>query len=106
MDLLDLFAFFVMLVIAIAVVVSLLWLGKLPGDVARRRGHPQASAITACGWLGILTLGLLWPVALIWAYTNVESSPNSTKQNFSAEQFGRLEDRIRELEKRVGGTEQ
>ncbi len=43
------------------------WLGKLPGETAYSRGHPQASAITICGWLGLLFLPL-WPIALVWAY--------------------------------------
>lgn len=42
-------------------------LGSLPGKVARSRSHPQADAITVCGWLGIVTL-VLWPLALVWAY--------------------------------------
>lgn len=40
--------------------------GKLPGDIARARHHPQARAISVCGWMGVVTL-VLWPLALIWA---------------------------------------
>lgn len=40
--------------------------GKLPGDIARSRHHPQASAISICGWMGVVAL-VLWPLALIWA---------------------------------------
>lgn len=42
-------------------------LGGLPGQIARARNHPQADAISICGWMGILTL-VLWPLALVWAY--------------------------------------
>src|SRR5262245_46703179 len=42
-------------------------LGKLPGDIARSRNHPQADAINICGWMGLITL-VLWPLALVWAY--------------------------------------
>ena len=45
----------------------LYWLGKLPGETAHARGHPQAAAITVCGWLGLLFLPL-WPIAMVWAY--------------------------------------
>ncbi|MEK6248835.1 MAG: DUF3302 domain-containing protein [Planctomycetales bacterium] len=34
------------------------------------RNHPQADAISVCGWWGVLTMGLLLPLAYIWAYTN------------------------------------
>jgi len=42
----------------------------LPGKIARRRDHPQADAINVCGWWGAITMGLLMPLAFIWAYTN------------------------------------
>lgn len=42
-------------------------LGGLPGSIARSRGHPQADAITICGWMGIITI-VLWPIALVWAH--------------------------------------
>jgi hypothetical protein len=42
-------------------------LGGLPGSIARSRGHPQADAITVCGWMGIITI-VLWPIALVWAH--------------------------------------
>lgn len=51
----------------IGAALALYWLGKLPGETAHARGHPQASAITVCGWLGLL-FPPLWPIALVWAY--------------------------------------
>jgi hypothetical protein len=51
----------------IGAVYFLYWLGKLPGETARNLGHPQASAITVCGWLGLL-VPPLWPIAMVWAY--------------------------------------
>lgn len=46
-------------------------IGGLPGSIARRRGHPNAQAITVCGWIGLLlTLSVFWWVALVWAHTN------------------------------------
>ena len=44
------------------------WLGGLPGRIARSRDHPQAEAINACGWLGLITLGVPWIVAMVWAF--------------------------------------
>lgn len=43
-------------------------LGRLPGVVARQHNHPRARAIEVLGWLGLVTYGLLWIVALVWAY--------------------------------------
>jgi len=67
-DALDAFAFVVFAVILLVAVVVVVRLGKLPGQLARKWGHPQASAINVAGWLGVATGGLIWPVALIWAF--------------------------------------
>ena len=56
----------VLVAVAIWLVVVL---GSLPGKIARGRSHPQADAINVLGWIGIVTLGLAWPVALVWAYS-------------------------------------
>jgi hypothetical protein len=66
---LDAFAFFVFAVLIFVSVVIVVNLGKLPGQLAHKWNHPQASAISAMSWIGIATGGLLWPVAFIWAFT-------------------------------------
>ncbi len=70
MDLFDVFAFGVFAVLLTTFVAIVVVLGSLPGAIAGRRGHPQAAAINVAGWLGIATLGILWPLALIWAFSN------------------------------------
>jgi len=65
---LDAFAFGVFAVLTAAAVVIVVSLGQLPGQLARKWGHPQAAAVTAMGWLGVATGGLLWPLAFIWAF--------------------------------------
>ena len=67
---LDIFALVVLLVLLAAVVGVLIALGTMPDRIARQRRHPQAEAIAVCGWWGLLTLGILLPLAWIWAYTN------------------------------------
>lgn len=67
---LDIFALIVLLVIIGAVIAILVILGMMPGRIARQRNHPQADAINICGWWGVLTMGILLPLAYIWAYTN------------------------------------
>ena len=68
--LLDYFALAVLLILGAAGVVIWVLLGIMPGRIARDRNHPQADAISVCGWWGVLTMGLLLPLAYIWAYSN------------------------------------
>lgn len=68
MGVLDFFALFVILLLVAVVIWLVVLLGSMPGDIARRRNHPQAEAITALGWIGVITLGAGWLVAIVWAY--------------------------------------
>ena len=99
---LDVFTFLVMFMIVAATIFLLLKLGGLPGKIARDRNHPQADAIRVCGWLGLATLGLLWPIALIWSFTkpSVISSPPG-----QASQEGKLFAQIAELQAKVSELE-
>jgi len=65
---LDAFAFLVFAVLIAVAVIIVVKLGQLPGQLARKWGHPQAAAINATSWIGIATGGLFWPVAFIWAF--------------------------------------
>jgi hypothetical protein len=42
-------------VFVMAVVAAAAGVAALPGWIARRRRHPQATAINACGWFGLPT---------------------------------------------------
>ncbi len=66
---LDVFALVVMGVLIALIIFLVVVIGPIPGNIAKRRGHPQADAINALGWIGMITLGLAWPIALVWAYT-------------------------------------
>ena len=66
--LLDVFALIVIGVLIAAVIWIVVLLGPVPGNVAKKRGHPQADAIRVLGWIGIITLGVPWLAALVWAY--------------------------------------
>ncbi len=74
MSALDIFALIVLVVLVAAGIAIWAILGMMPGRIARERGHPQADAINVCGWWGVITMGLLLPVAWIWAYTNPRST--------------------------------
>ena len=69
MSFLDLFALLILLVLFVFAIAVIIILGMLPGKIAKQRNHPQADAINVCGWWGVLTLGVLLPLAYIWAYT-------------------------------------
>ncbi|NNJ66379.1 MAG: DUF3302 domain-containing protein [Xanthomonadales bacterium] len=67
---LDIFALVVLIVLVVAVLAIWALLGMYPGKIAKQRNHPQAEAIAVCGWWGAITLGILTPLAFIWAYSN------------------------------------
>jgi len=73
MSFLDVFALFVLAMLLITVIAVIGVLGALPGRIARKRGHPQADAIAVGGWIGLLFLGVLWPLVVIWAYSRPDS---------------------------------
>jgi hypothetical protein len=83
-DVLDIFAFIVFGVLLVAVVVIVVSLGSLPGQIASKRGHPQVAAITVAGWLGVATMGILWPLALIWAFLKPTAAGTSASALESA----------------------
>jgi hypothetical protein len=69
-DAFDVMAFVVFGVLIAVTVIIVVSLGQLPGRIAQCRKHPQAAAVNVAGWLGLATLGLVWPLALIWAFWN------------------------------------
>jgi hypothetical protein len=95
---------FVVLIVLLALIgFIVVFLGTLPGKIAKGRNHPQAEAINVASWLGIITAGLLWPFALIWAYIR----PREQSAAASSEKLASLESRVNALEEQVrklGGT--
>lgn len=86
MQLLDAFALLVLAVLGATIVALWGLLGWAPGWIARQRNHPQAEAIAVCGWWGALTLGVLSPIAYVWAYT--KPSPRDCARNEAEEADG------------------
>ena len=100
---LNILTFVVMIVLVVLTGVILAYLGMLPGKIAKGRNHPQAEAINVASWLGIITLGVLWPFALIWAYIR----PREQSAVEGSEKVASLESRVESLEdqiRRLGGT--
>ncbi|MGI9373373.1 MAG: DUF3302 domain-containing protein [Hyphomicrobiales bacterium] len=75
---LDIFALIVLVVLLLTGIGAWVLLGMAPGKIARSRNHPQADAISVCGWWGALTLGILSPLAFVWAYTKPAADAEQT----------------------------
>ncbi len=97
---LNIFALVVIVVLIAAIVVLAVWIGGLPGRIAKSRDHPQADAINACGWLGLITLGPAWIVAMVWAY----AKPIAGSRDELVERIARLESEISRLPKSGGAS--
>lgn len=93
-----------MLVFALLGLIVIVLLAALPGQIAKRTEHPQANAINVCGWLGLPT-GLLWVVAMVWAFTRPKSS-FATNGALATTDLDRkleqLEQTIQQVEKQFG----
>ena len=72
---LDYFALIVLILLIGLVIAGWLLLAMWPGQIARKRNHPQAEAINVMGWWGAITMGVLSPIAWVWAYTNPTGTP-------------------------------
>ena len=70
----DIFALIVLLVLLVTVLAGWAMLGYYPGKIARERQHPQADAISVCGWIGAITMGVFSPIAFVWAFTNPKAT--------------------------------
>jgi Protein of unknown function (DUF3302) len=71
---LDLFAWIVLAILVASAVAMIFIAGSLPGQIARRRGHPWAQAVRMAGWITLFFGFALWPLALIWAYVDVPAA--------------------------------
>lgn len=86
---LEVFALVVLMVLIAVTIWLIVLIGNIPGNMARAANHPQAEAINMLAWIGLLTLGLGWFAALVWAKTTA-MTPS-----------GNLEQRVEELEARL-----
>ena len=71
---LDYFALIVLFVVVAAGIWLVVLIGNIPGNMAREANRPQADAISMLAWIGLLTLGIGWFVALVWAHYKHEPS--------------------------------
>ncbi len=71
----DIFAWVVLVVMIVTVLVIVAVLGLMPGKVARKREHPQAEAINVASWLALIFGFAAWPFVLVWAYMRPLAQP-------------------------------
>ena len=90
---LDIFALVVMGVLLAVVIWLVVLLGPMPGKIAAERGHPQADAVRVLGWVGLVTMGGAWLVALVWAYYKPKPASGPTDPD--------LERRVADLEDKL-----
>jgi hypothetical protein len=98
---LDIFALIVITLLIAIVIWLVVLLGNMPGDIARKRNHPQAAAITALGWIGVITMGLGWFVAMVWAYY-IPVNPDAADSDLQ-QRVNDLESQLKQLQ--AGGSE-
>ena len=89
---LEVFAIIVLLVLCAAAIWLLVLIGNIPGNIARSEDHSQAEAITYLAWIGLLTLGLGWFAALVWAKTKPFTNKQALEQRIKL-----LEDKVEQL---------
>ena len=102
---LDIFALVVIALLIAVVIWLVVLLGNLPGDIARKRNHPQSDAISALGWIGLITMGVGWFIAMVWAYYKSDT-PTADDQGHDQN----LKQRVLDLENQIksmqaGGSE-
>ena len=98
---LDIFALIVIALLIAVVIWLVVLLGNMPGDIARKRNHPQAAAITALGWIGVITMGLGWFVAMVWAYY-IPGNPEAADSDLQ-QRVNDLENQLQKIQ--AGGSE-
>ena len=95
---LDIFALIVMGILIAVVIIAVVKLGPLPGNIAKKRGHPQADAINVLGWIGVITLGISWLIALVWAFTRTAEQ----QDQYISERVAALESELNALKTKGG----
>lgn len=81
---LDIFALVVLLLLVGVGIWVVVLLGNLPGNIAREADHPQADAIAVLSWVGLVTLGVGWFIALVWSKTKPAVGSGDLEQRLQA----------------------
>jgi hypothetical protein len=102
LDVMALFSLAMMVVIGILIFVGL---ASLPGSIAKKRGHPNATAIQIGGWATLIFAMVGWPFVLMWALMGEANSSAETVNASKGTGGDGLNPQIRELEQRIAALE-
>lgn len=80
MSFLDVFAWFILIFLAVFVVAIFAALGMAPGHIARKRNHPWATGVEVAGWVTLICGFVLWPLALVWAFVDAPAPRREATQ--------------------------
>jgi hypothetical protein len=88
----------------LGVAAVIIYLGSLPGRIARARDHPQVDAINAASWIGLALMGVGWPIAFVWSFLRQSPAGSPPKSGIalnSADDLERLTDRLADVEEQL-----
>ena len=95
----DYVAFFAMAVVFCGVIYLVIWLGDMPGNIARQRNHPQVAAVTALSWLGLLfTGGIAYIAAFVWAFYDYSDAGENLSSDEANAEIASLKEQIAQLQ--------
>ncbi len=80
---LDIFALVVISIIIALAIWLTITIASFPAKLAEKNNHPQVQAINTLAWLGLLTLGLLWVAAFVWAQIKYPEQTNNLEQRIA-----------------------
>ena len=99
MTVFDYTAFAAMAIVFVFVVWLVIFLGDLPGKIARDREHPQVTAVQVMSWFGLLfTGGIVWIFAMIWAFYDYSASVETAAAAELKEEIQSLRERLEAIE--------
>lgn len=105
---LDYFALFLLLFVAIVIFYGIIAIHDIPYEIAKRRNHPQQDAIHVAGWISLFTLHVLWPFLWIWATLYREDRGwgfSADGRSVVAEELSVLRNEIGDLSRRLAALE-
>jgi len=98
MTFIDIFAWFVLLLLIASGIAVIVLLGMWPGRVAHARGHSQAEAIAIGSWLTLFLGFVFWPFVAIWAHMNPVAGSPKESGDALARKLHALEHRLTRVE--------